>query len=95
MTKTNRAILPTESVLEIYFFILEEHPGSNVILSTCTGLPCSTDVLFSSVLHWRMSLSKLVTPQKKWSSLVDPRENFLTQAGTRMEFLDGSDPSQH
>ena len=51
MTKTNETILPIESVLEIYLSILEEYPGSNIILSTCTGLPCSNDVLF-----WGMSL---------------------------------------
>ena len=40
------------------------------------GPPSSTDVLFCSVHYWGMSLSKLMTSPKKWSSPVHPSENF-------------------
>ena len=61
MTETNGAILTIEFVLEIYLFILEEHTGSNIILSTCTGLPCRNDYFFCSVHSLGMPLSKLIT----------------------------------
>ena len=50
MTKTNGAILPIESVLEIYLVILEEYPGST--LSYQLALVCLEALMFFSAVFF-------------------------------------------
>ena len=69
MTKTNEAIFPIESVLEIYLFILEEHPCSIIILSTCTGLPLyNTSAIFAVFLLGNATFQTTILAKIPWNN---------------------------